>query len=160
MIALTGCSQRLGDFTIISTKNVDIGKNYVKVQTQEKGISSKAIIIFIPTGTPNIKDAVDDLLKKANGDLVTNAVIQYSWYYIPYIYGEYKYEITGDVYKKVETALNELKNKPLSENAQTDVDESSLFFTAEQVNGQVQLTQVNQKDVAVNTKTQEIIIKK
>ena len=32
-----GCSQRLGDFTVMSTKNVDINANYVKVERNIKG---------------------------------------------------------------------------------------------------------------------------
>lgn len=89
-----------------------------------------------------------------------NVVIQYSWYNIPIIYGESKYEITGDVYKKVETAVNELENKPYSKNTEADINEADQIFTAEQINGQLVLTQINKKDIAANNQTHEIMINK
>ena len=58
-----GCSQRVGDFTIISTKNVDIGSQYKKVD-RFKGTDSRPDVLFIPLGVPDLKQAVDDCIEE------------------------------------------------------------------------------------------------
>lgn len=98
-----GCSQRLGDFTVMSTKNVDINANYVKVERNIKGKDMKPIIIVFQTGIPNIEEAIDDALNKVvDGAVMTDVSLKYRWFYIPYIYGEMTYEVVGDVWKKVD----------------------------------------------------------
>ena len=162
LFLLTGCAERLGDFTVISTKNIDIGKNYIKVESDAIGTSTKQIIVIFPTGTPSIKDAVDDLLKKGNGDLVTNAVIHYNWYYIPYIYGEFSYEISGDIYKKAIQQVSMIENTNISKEtlAQSDLQNADLLFTAEQKNGVLQLTQVAKNSVTIDDSINELTLKK
>ena len=162
LMVLTGCSERLGDFTVISTKNIDIGKNYIKVDSNAFGTSTKQIIIVFPNGTPSIKDAVDDLLKKTNGDLVTNAVIHYNWFYIPYIFGEMTYKIEGDVYIKALQKVSMIENSDISKEAlsQADLQNVDLLFTAEQVNGELQLNQVSKKKVTLDTNKKELVVSK
>ncbi len=162
LFLLVGCSERIGDFTLISTKNVDIGKNYIKVNTDAIGKSTKQIIIFIPTGTPSIKDAVDDLLKKSNGDLVTNAVIHYNWYYIPYVFGEFSYEIQGDVYSKVLQKVSAIEKDGVVNNnlPAADLQNADLVFTAEQLNGELQLNQISKNKVSIDSNNNLLVVKK
>ena len=96
ILILTGCSYRLGDLTIASTKNVNIGEKYVRISRDVVGKDTKPIIIVIPTGYPSIEEAIDAALRTKDGELMTNLVIYYKWWYIPYIYGEYVYEVKGD----------------------------------------------------------------
>ena len=97
------CSQRIGDFTVMSTKNVDLNANYVKVERSVKGESMKPIIIVFQTGYPNLEEAIDDALSKVHdGVMMTDVSLKYRWFYIPYIYGELAYEVEGDVWKKIE----------------------------------------------------------
>ena len=110
VLVCSSCSYRLGDLSVASTKNVDIGSNYILVEKNVKGKSMRPIIIVFPLGHPNLEEAIDDALKKADGDLMTNVVINYSYYYIPYIYGEYVYKVEGDVYKKEENNMSEIFN--------------------------------------------------
>ena len=54
--SMTGCTQRIGDFTIISSKNVNVSANR---GDRVKGESCVYIILGIPTGVPDLKSAVD-----------------------------------------------------------------------------------------------------
>jgi len=100
LMLLTGCSTRYGALTVATTKNIDINMaTFEKVQEGVTGKSTKPIILIIPTGTPSIEDAIDAALKEVGGDIMQNVVIYYKWFYIPYIYGEYTFEVQGDVWK-------------------------------------------------------------
>ncbi|MGZ6519130.1 MAG: hypothetical protein ACXVED_16195, partial [Bacteroidia bacterium] len=61
-----------------------------------KGEDKKSIVIFIPTGVPNVKEAMDNAIESTPGAvaLVDGVVTEYKWY-IPYIYGEFGYEVEG-----------------------------------------------------------------
>jgi hypothetical protein len=101
ILAFVGCSQRVGDFTLISTKNVEIGGKYTKVEGRFEGEDSKGVILGIPLGQPNLKTAVDNCIEAGNGSLLTNAVIDAS-YWSAIIWGQQKITVTGDVYVKAE----------------------------------------------------------
>ena len=75
MLSITGCSTRVGDFSVISTRNVEIGSEYELVKRDVEGESKIPIIIVIPAGVPSIIDAVDDALELVDGDLLMNAKI-------------------------------------------------------------------------------------
>ena len=66
---LMGCTQRLLDFTIISTKNIDFTKasEFVRNNQRTDGKDDVFIFIFIPLGIPNWKDAVDRAIDKVPG---------------------------------------------------------------------------------------------
>jgi hypothetical protein len=104
-VLLSGCSQRIGDFTLISTKNVDIGGKYKKLDTRFKAEDRKPVIIGIPIGIPNIKTAVDNCIESGKGELLTNAVLDVSFWTM-IVYGEQWYTVTGDVWVKSEIAEN------------------------------------------------------
>ena len=78
-IALTGCSMRIGDFTVGSSRNIS--------QLSQKGETvvgedcSSNILGMIPIQgplAPNLKTAVDRALERAKGDVVADAVVSYS----------------------------------------------------------------------------------
>ena len=97
-VAVSGCATRLVDFTMISTKNIDWthAANFQRAKDRVKGEDEVSIIIFIPTGVPNIKEAVDRAIEKVPGAiaLVDGVLTQKSWY-IPYIFGKFTYIIEG-----------------------------------------------------------------
>jgi hypothetical protein len=92
-----GCSVRVGDFTLISTINVEIGGKYAKGARQEG--EDKAFSFLFPFGAPNLKTAVDRCIEAGNGELLTNVVINYT---APFI-GPFGYNIVGDVWTKATT---------------------------------------------------------
>lgn len=97
-VSLVGCVTRLVDFTIISTKNIDLarGADFKRAQTRTEGEDKVAIIIIIPTGTPNIKEAVDRAIEKVPGAIaLLDGVVSAKAWYIPYIFGESSYVVEG-----------------------------------------------------------------
>ena len=139
-----GCSSRVGDFTVISTKNTELGQKYARTAldgSKAVGIDSKPIIVIIPFGTPNIKEAVDKALEKAGAQVLTDVVVYYDYYYIPYIYGEMKYRVEGVAWKKVEN---------LSAAMQKDLESAKAIYVAKEINGKTQFVQVAENDRAVS----------
>jgi len=93
-----GCATRLADFTIISTKNIDLsrGADFKRGPTRVEGEDKISIIIFIPTGTPNIKQAIDKAIQSVPGAVaLLDGVITQKSFWIPYIYGECSYVVEG-----------------------------------------------------------------
>ncbi|MFA5140065.1 MAG: hypothetical protein WC728_12610 [Elusimicrobiota bacterium] len=69
-IFLTGCQTRLTDFTVLSTKNVDISKlgTYKRGGKRVEGADLQTIILFFPTsGPPNMKEAIDRAIESVPG---------------------------------------------------------------------------------------------
>ena len=116
---IQGCSYNLGALSVISTKELDMGAYYVKVADNVRGFGTIHIIIFLPTRfTPiTIEEIVNDALYKTGGDLMTNCMISSFSFYIPYIYGQNKLIIEGDVWKKQSGDFGDLDiNEVIKEN--------------------------------------------
>ncbi|MEP4531835.1 MAG: hypothetical protein ABJ004_02035 [Cyclobacteriaceae bacterium] len=97
-ILVSACSQRVMDFTIVSTKNVELSKfsQYERGTQRVNGEDKRPIIIIIPTGLPSAKEAIDMAIESVPGAVaLLDGVVDYSWFYIPYIYGEYVYKVEG-----------------------------------------------------------------
>lgn len=94
----TGCVSRIGDFTMASTKNIDIRKSLhvVDMQHRVRGIDKKAIII-LPFVDPKLKEAMDNAEEKAPSCVgLSNVTVKYGFWYIPYLFGEIWYEVEGN----------------------------------------------------------------
>lgn len=92
------CSYRVMDFTLISSKNVELSKfpTYERGSDRIEGEDTKSIIIIIPTGRPDGKEAIDNAIESTPGAVaLVDGVLTYKYFYIPYIYGEYTYIIEG-----------------------------------------------------------------
>ena len=98
-VSLTGCTMRLVDFTIISTKNVDLSRAATFKRASDKRVEGKdsvSIIIFIPTGVPNVKEAIDRAIESVPGAVaLLDGVVSEHYWYIPYIYGKDTYVVEG-----------------------------------------------------------------
>lgn len=102
---LASCTTRIADFTLVSTKNVDLTRNtsYKIENRRVVGKDKKSIIICIPTGTPNIKEAIDRSIEQAGPNCIglSDVVIDYTSWWIPYIYGENSFTAEGNpIFKK------------------------------------------------------------
>jgi len=73
LILLNGCSVRMGDCTIMSTKNVYCKNVDLTKCEQYPGVVGKDIR-FWGIGS-NIKDAADKALEQHNGNLIIDAVV-------------------------------------------------------------------------------------
>lgn len=66
---LLGCTQRMFDFTIISSKNLDLSRaaEFTKGNERVEGKDTIYLILIFPTGIPNVKEAVDNAIEKVPG---------------------------------------------------------------------------------------------
>ena len=101
LLILTACSTRVADFTIVSTKNIDMDGNYELVESNVKGKDVTPIIIYIPIGSPSIEDAIDDALNSVDGDIMTDVTVRSNILWFVY-FGTHTYVVVGDVWKKVD----------------------------------------------------------
>lgn len=97
-VMLCGCSTRLVDYTIISTKNIDLTRAaaFRRGDDRVAGRDQASIIIFIPTGVPDIKEAIDRAIESVPGAVaLVDGVVRYQFFYIPYIFGKESYVVEG-----------------------------------------------------------------
>ena len=102
MVVACGCMTHQGDFTVASTKLVRLNEFELDKAGRVKGAEGRDIahiIVFIPTGVPNIKTAMDEALVNGGGDVMTDLTIDSYYWYIPYIYGQQGWIVKGDVIK-------------------------------------------------------------
>lgn len=98
MVLSSGCTTRLMDFTLISSKNIELSRfdSFHIGKTRARGRDVAHIIIFIPTGMPNPKEALDRAIESIPGAVaLLDGVILQSFWYIPYIYGQQKFIVEG-----------------------------------------------------------------
>lgn len=98
VILLFGCSQRITDFTIISSKNVDLsrGADFKRGKERVTGKDVGHIIFVVPTRIPNVKQAIDRTIEGTPGAVaLADGVLNHYFWYIPYIYGKETYEVEG-----------------------------------------------------------------
>ena len=124
LLGFSGCTTRLVDFTLISTKNVDLSRaaNFERGKSRIAGKDMVAIIIFIPTGAPHMKQAIDRAIEQVPGAvaLVDGVVKAQAWWFI---FGMSGYVVEGT---------------PLIDSARAAVDLPSNFMIAKMDrNGQV-----------------------
>jgi hypothetical protein len=97
-IILSSCSQRIFDFTMVSTKNVDLSKaaNFKRSNTRIKGEDGVYYLVIIPLGFPNLKEAIDKAIEATPGAvaLVDGVVYSKSWWAIVTGYSAYVVEGT------------------------------------------------------------------
>ena len=108
ILGLSGCTQRLGQFTAASTQNVrnlnyDIADNS---KVKAEGNSCINTVIFFPIGNydDRIQRAMDSAIKNGqtkglDGDLLVNARIDWVHWYIPLIFGQDCVNVEGDLVK-------------------------------------------------------------
>lgn len=102
-----GCVSRLADLTVCSTKNIDIKKTLHRVDESVRnvGIDKKHIVLFIPLGIPNMKEATDEAIEKSPGAVgLSNATVKSGFWWIPYVYGQFWYEVEGNPVFEVRSA--------------------------------------------------------
>ncbi len=84
-LVASGCSQRIGDCTLMSTKNLYCQNVDLTKLEKHSGIVGKDIR-FWGIGS-NIKDAADKALERARGNLLIDPVVYYE--YFPLVCGGY-----------------------------------------------------------------------
>lgn len=98
---LSGCSARICDFTMVSTKSVTLDKVDIESLPQTTGVegkTSKWVVLFIPLGLPHLEDAVDDALDNGKGDLLLDGVV-YGGGWSALLVGQNTIKVKGSVVK-------------------------------------------------------------
>jgi hypothetical protein len=91
----TGCAQRVADFTLASTKNVDLNNGDFVKGKRVTGEDSKAIVIF-PLGIPSIKEAADEAIEQDTCAVALTDVTADSEFF-SFFFGYIKYTVEGDL---------------------------------------------------------------
>lgn len=96
VLMLSSCSSRILDFTVISTKNVDLNGEFVRTTNKVKGVDKQHMVLFIPIGNPDIKTAIDNAIENTPGCVaIENGVIKSSFWDV-ILYGQRKIVVEGN----------------------------------------------------------------
>ncbi|MFC1467584.1 hypothetical protein ACFLQY_02695 [Verrucomicrobiota bacterium] len=98
MLAATGCTTRIGDFSLISTGTPQYANmNRCEVERTVKGKDGRLWFLILPLGTaPSLEEAVDRCMDEASGDHIERARFYTTrWTLGLFSYGSYK--VIGDV---------------------------------------------------------------
>ncbi|GFO55659.1 hypothetical protein GMSM_26660 [Geomonas sp. Red276] len=93
--SMTGCTQRITDFTIISSKNVDLSNaaQFKRDINRIEGTDTKPIIIF-PIGIPNAKEAMDNAIQRVPGCVaLVDGVLEHEFF--SFLFGYTRYRVKG-----------------------------------------------------------------
>lgn len=108
ILGFSGCTQRLGQFTAASTQNVRNLHYDITDNTKVRALGDSCIhtVILFPIGNQDdrIQRAMDDAIKNGHskgldGDLLVNARIDITAWYLPFIYGQNCVKVEGDLVK-------------------------------------------------------------
>ena len=97
----TGCTRRMGDFTYISTKNLNLAKFTTEDSQKAQPVTGEdqKWIVILPGSVPNVEDAVDRALEGSDAQALTNARIYYKVWYVPYVVGQWGFVVKGQPVK-------------------------------------------------------------
>ena len=100
-LAVSSCSSVIANYTIVSTKNVEISRVDLKkipLQKGVKGTDSRFWFLFFPFGgSPTVENAMFDCLEEGNGDFMTSCRVKdVGWTFLLFSYGGYS--VKGDVH--------------------------------------------------------------
>ncbi len=96
----TGCTYRVTDFTVISTRNVNVaGARGERVEGRDSGFW----MAYIPIVRPNLKEALDEAIEKGNGDCLMDGVV-YRYFYFFLFFSIDGYKVVGTVVNTREVA--------------------------------------------------------
>ena len=111
-----GCTVRHADFTLLSTKTVEISRvdlKRIQLIRNQEGQDGRLWFLFIPLGTsPKLESAVDQCLESGGGDFMTSAVISRKWWTLLLLtYGAW--HVKGDVGNSISYPAGDLPDRRL-----------------------------------------------
>lgn len=132
----SGCTQRVLDFTIISSKQVEMRVDESgKGRSRVEGKHGVHWILFFPLGEPNLKEAVDRAIEAAGPGydaLIDGVIYSENYWYVFYGYSGYK--VVGTPIKTAELKAELLRNdKDVDSALQRLLFHSSLGISNEEV---------------------------
>lgn len=96
-LVLEGCTERLLDYTILGTKNIDVSKLTMGDRYSGKDcvLTIGTPLIDVPLGWPSWKTAADEALESGKGDILIDVVLTVEHWNL--LIGQYCLTITGTV---------------------------------------------------------------
>ncbi|MGR8951538.1 MAG: hypothetical protein ACU83V_03895 [Gammaproteobacteria bacterium] len=76
---LNGCTARIADLTLVSTKNIDLSDTHLDARTGQRQMGEDCgfiLLDIIPLHWPNLKEAVDQALEKGRGNIMVDQVTE------------------------------------------------------------------------------------
>ncbi len=103
----SSCSQRIGDLTMMSNRNIEFTKKHIELKRSVSGKSYRGMILGIPLGVPNMEEAIDNCIREqGRGEYLKNATVTtYRRWYV--VFGTTGIRVDGDLMgygDQVETA--------------------------------------------------------
>ncbi len=95
MLLLSSCTTRIADFTLASSKNINLNSDNLVIGDRVTG-EDKKIIVYIPLGIPSVKEAADQAIEKnkcAVGLSDVTLTNKYLWLFFGYTI----YEVEGNL---------------------------------------------------------------
>lgn len=94
-VIASGCTIRVADMTVASTKNYNINSSKFLKGKRVTGEDNYPVIIF-PTGIPNMKTAMDNAIQQDNCAVGLTDVVM-SQLNHAFLFGEIGYRVEGDL---------------------------------------------------------------
>jgi len=96
-VILSSCSQRIGDLTMISNRNIEFEKKHVEIKRDVSATSTRIRILGIRLGSPNMEEAIDKSIRKqGTGEYLKNATV-YQINYSFILFGWEGIKVKGDL---------------------------------------------------------------
>lgn len=90
---MTGCTTRVVDLTVASTKNYNINSNKFVMGKRVTGEDKKPVVIF-PLGIPSVKDATDRAIQQDKCAVGLSDVAVYDLQH-HFLFGSFGYRVEG-----------------------------------------------------------------
>lgn len=112
---LTSCTYRMTDFTIISTKNVDLSKagQFKRSTARVEGKDVAHIVLSFGIGRPNMKEAIDRAIESTKGAIALVDGVVYSKWWWAILYGQSVIIVEGT--PLIDPALTSMTDMPQKE---------------------------------------------
>jgi hypothetical protein len=105
-VTLTGCVQRVADFTVASTKNMEINHTSFIKGSRVTGDDMKAILL-LPLGVPNVKEAADKAIEQDRCSVgLSDVTVEFGFF--SFLVGAQWYTVEGD--QIIDTAISGCEN--------------------------------------------------
>jgi len=92
-VLLSGCTVRVADMTVASTKNYNLNSGKFEKGQRVTGEDTAPIVIF-PLGIPSVKTAMDRAIEKNKCAVALSDVVVYQLNHA-FLFGKYGYRVEG-----------------------------------------------------------------
>jgi hypothetical protein len=134
LLIMSACSQRVVDFTIISTKNIDFSnkEEFQRGKNRITGIDKKHFVIIVPIGSPNMKEAIDAAIESTPDCIaLVDGVVYYKFWIIPLIYGQMKYIVEGT--PLIDPTIGSINNNVIPDYCKIELNSSNKIINIENI---------------------------